>query len=107
MWDEALSPFPDGREAGRVARAPVLRSPPSFGTHAIHVFNIYGVHRMMGHRHLTTTERYLHYAPDPDAAAKLSGLWGASEGSGSFRLAASLRRLLGSPMGSLATTRSR
>ena len=22
-----------------------------------------------------TTERYLHYAPDPDAAAKLSGLW--------------------------------
>ena len=30
---------------------------------------------MMGHRHITTTERYLHYAPDPDAAAKLSGLW--------------------------------
>jgi integrase len=28
--------------------------------------------RMMGHRHITTTERYLHYAPDPDAAAKLS-----------------------------------
>jgi hypothetical protein len=30
---------------------------------------------MMGHRHITTTERYLHYAPDPDTAAKLSGLW--------------------------------
>ncbi|HEY1518767.1 MAG TPA: hypothetical protein VGF91_20225 [Solirubrobacteraceae bacterium] len=30
---------------------------------------------MMGHRHITTTERYLHYAPHPDAAAKLSGLW--------------------------------
>jgi hypothetical protein len=30
---------------------------------------------MMGHPHITTTERYLHYAPDPDAAAKLSGLW--------------------------------
>jgi hypothetical protein len=30
---------------------------------------------MMGHRHITTTERYLHYAPDPDAAAKLSRLW--------------------------------
>jgi hypothetical protein len=30
---------------------------------------------MMGHRHITTTERYLHYAPDPYAAAKLSGLW--------------------------------
>jgi hypothetical protein len=35
---------------------------------------------MMGHRHITTTERYLHYAPDPDAAAKLSGLWGGDEG---------------------------
>jgi hypothetical protein len=30
---------------------------------------------MMGHRHITTTERYLHYAPNPEAAAKLSGLW--------------------------------
>lgn len=89
----------------RVLRFHDLRH--SFGTQAIHVFDIYEVQRMMGHRHLTTTERYLHYAPDPDAAAKLSGLWGASEGSGSFRLAASLRRLLGSPMRSLATTRSR
>jgi hypothetical protein len=43
-------------------------------------FNIYEVQRMMGHRHITTTERYLHYAPDPDAAAKLSRLW-HSEGS--------------------------
>ena len=32
---------------------------------------------MMGHRHITTTERYMHYAPDPDAAAKLSALWEA------------------------------
>jgi len=47
----------------------------SFGTQAIRAFNIYEVQRMMGHRHITTTERYLHYAPDPDAAAKLSGLW--------------------------------
>ena len=30
---------------------------------------------MMGHRHITTTERYLHYAPDPDAAERLSALW--------------------------------
>jgi hypothetical protein len=30
---------------------------------------------MMGHRHITTTERYLHYAPDPNAAAKLTALW--------------------------------
>jgi integrase len=48
----------------------------SFGTQAIRAFNIYEVQRMMGHRHITTTERYLHYAPDPDAAAKLSGFVG-------------------------------
>jgi len=47
----------------------------SFGTQAIRAFNIYDVQRMMGHRSITTTERYLHYAPDPDAAAKLSALW--------------------------------
>jgi integrase len=51
----------------------------SFGTQAIRAFNIYEVQRMMGHRSITTTERYLHYAPDPDAAAKLSSLW-ASDG---------------------------
>lgn len=32
------------------------------------------------HDQHTTTERYLHYAPDPDAAAKLSGLWGVPPG---------------------------
>jgi integrase len=50
----------------------------SFGTQAIRAFNIYEVQRMMGHRHITTTERYLHYAPDPNAAAKLSKLWDAA-----------------------------
>jgi hypothetical protein len=29
---------------------------------------------MMGHRRITTNERYLHYAPDPGAAAKLFSL---------------------------------
>ncbi len=51
----------------------------SFGTQAIRAFNIYEVQRMMGHRHITTTERYLHYAPDPDAAAKLTSLWRVEE----------------------------
>ena len=37
---------------------------------------------MMGHRHITTTERYLHYAPDPDAAAKLSRLWESDDSPG-------------------------
>jgi integrase len=51
----------------------------TFGTQAIRVFKVHEVQRMMGHRHITTTERYLHYSPDPDAAAKLSALWAAGE----------------------------
>jgi integrase len=54
----------------------------SFGTQAIPAFNNYEVQRMMGHRHITTTERYLHYAPVPDAAAKLSGLWQSDDPGG-------------------------
>lgn len=66
------------QSAAKRAGLPVLRFHDlrhSFGTQAIRVFNIYEVQRMMGHRHITTTERYLHYAPNPEAAAKLSGLW--------------------------------
>ena len=33
----------------------------------------------MMHRHITTTERYLHNAPNPEAAAKLSVLWSDEE----------------------------
>ncbi len=65
--------------AAQRAGLPVLRFHDlrhSFGTQAIRAFNIYEVQRMMGHRSITTTERYLHYAPDPDGAAKLSGLLG-------------------------------
>jgi integrase len=50
----------------------------TFGTLAIRVFKIHEVQRMMGHRHITTTERYLLYSPDPDGAAKLSALWADS-----------------------------
>lgn len=70
------------RNAAKRAGLPVLRFHDlrhSFGTQAIRVFNIYEVQRMMGHRHITTTERYLHYAPNPEAAAKLSGLWREDE----------------------------
>ncbi len=42
--------------------------------------NIYELQRLMGHRNITTTERYLHYAPDPDLAARLSGLWDDDSG---------------------------
>jgi integrase len=70
------------RSAALRAGLPVLRFHDlrhSFGTQAIRVFNIYEVQRMMGHRHITTTERYLHYAPNPEAAAKLSGLWSGGD----------------------------
>jgi len=72
------------RSAAKRAGLPVLRFHDlrhSFGTQAIRVFNIYELQRMMGHRHITTTERYLHYAPNPEAAAKLSGLWSDAEAS--------------------------
>jgi integrase len=49
----------------------------TFGTQAIRVFKIHEVQRMMGHRRITTTERYLHYEPDPVGAAKLTELWGS------------------------------
>jgi integrase len=48
----------------------------TFGTQAIRRFKIHEVQYMMGHRSITTTERYLHYAPDPQGAAKLTELWG-------------------------------
>ncbi len=38
-------------------------------------FKIYEVQRMMGHRHITTTERYLHYAPDPMLQPSSPALW--------------------------------
>jgi integrase len=71
------------RNAAKRADLPVLRFHDlrhSFGTQAIRAFNIHEVQRMMGHRHIATTERYLHYAPNPEAAAKLSGLWSDDEG---------------------------
>lgn len=48
----------------------------TFGTRAIRRFKIHEVQYMMGHRSITTTERYLHYAPDPEGATKLTELWG-------------------------------
>jgi hypothetical protein len=48
----------------------------TFGTQAIRTFKIHDVQRMLGHRHVTTTEKYLHYAPDSEASAKLTELWG-------------------------------
>jgi integrase len=91
------------RSAAKRAKLPELRLHDlrhSFGTQAIRVFNIYEVQRMMGHRHITTTERYLHYAPDPDAAAKLSGLWGAPAGADGSNVVP-IRREAGETLGRL------
>jgi integrase len=41
--------------------------------------NIYELQRLIGHRHITTTGRYLHYAPDPDLAARLTRLWDSDQ----------------------------
>jgi hypothetical protein len=41
---------------------------------AVTVVDATVVRRLMGHRHITTTEHYLRHAPNPEAAAKLSGL---------------------------------
>jgi hypothetical protein len=35
---------------------------------------------MMGHRHITTTERHLHYTLNPEALAELAQLWGERGG---------------------------
>lgn len=51
----------------------------TFGTQAIRVLKIHEVQQLMGHRHIATTERYLHYAPDREIANKLSTLWEGSE----------------------------
>jgi integrase len=48
----------------------------TFGTQAIRMFKIHELQRMLGHRHVTTTEIYLHYAPDSEASMKLTELWG-------------------------------
>ncbi len=68
--------------AGRRAGLPRIRLHDlrhSFGTQAIRVLKVHEVQRLMGHRHLVTTERYLHYAPDPDTAMRLTALWHGSE----------------------------
>jgi hypothetical protein len=65
--------------------------------------NIYELQRLMGHRHITTTERCLHYAPDPNLAARLTGLWddhsAPKRSSRSARLASRLRSVWGAVTG--------
>lgn len=48
----------------------------SFGTMAVRVFPITDVQTWMGHADITTTRKYIHYSPQPEAAARLGALVG-------------------------------
>jgi integrase len=48
----------------------------SFGTMAVRVFPITDVQTWMGHADIATTRKYIHYSPQPEAAAKLGALVG-------------------------------
>jgi integrase len=48
----------------------------SFGTMAVRQFPITDVQTWMGHADITTTRKYIHYAPQPEAAARLGALVG-------------------------------
>jgi integrase len=46
----------------------------SFGTMAVRRFPLTDVQTWMGHADIATTRKYIHYAPQPEAAAKLGAL---------------------------------
>jgi integrase len=46
----------------------------SFGTMAVRRFPITDVQTWMGHADIATTRKYIHYAPQPEAAARLGSL---------------------------------
>jgi integrase len=52
----------------------------SFGTMAVRQFPITDVQTWMGHADIATTRKYIHYAPQPEAAAKLGALVGEQLG---------------------------
>ena len=52
----------------------------SFGTMAVRQFPITDVQTWMGHAEIATTRKYIHYAPQPEAAARLGALVGEQLG---------------------------
>jgi integrase len=52
----------------------------SFGTTAVRQFPITDVQTWMGHADIATTRKYIHYAPQPEAAARLGALVGEQLG---------------------------
>lgn len=52
----------------------------SFGTMAVRVYPLTDVQTWMGHADITTTRKYVHYSPQPEAAARLGALVSESGG---------------------------
>ena len=65
----------------------------TFGTQAIRKFKIHEVQRMMGHRHITTTERYLHHACPTQTPRRSSRSCGATAAPGMAALRRAHRRM--------------
>jgi hypothetical protein len=75
--------FISASERTRLPRLPLHDLRDTFGTQAILVFKVREVQRPMGHRHITTIERYLHDPPDlaapifvPARGSLFGRLWG-------------------------------
>jgi hypothetical protein len=64
--------------SGGSCSLPVILTRTSFGTQMIQRFDIYKIQRWLGHKSITTTEKYLHYKADPDTAAAMGDLWATS-----------------------------
>jgi hypothetical protein len=74
-WSE----LPTKTKAGALRNGVLLEDPiipydlrHTFGTLAVRKASLADVQAWMGHRHITTTMRYVHYVPQHDAAAKLT-----------------------------------
>jgi integrase len=72
--------FIGAAERAGLRRVPFKALRDSFGTTAIQGFDLYTVQRFLGHKSITTTEKYLHYKAQPDAAKGMGVLWASSPG---------------------------
>jgi site-specific recombinase XerD len=51
----------------------------TFGTEMVKRVDVHTLQRLMGHAHITTTQKYLHYRPDPGLSALMDEVWEAGE----------------------------
>jgi len=74
--------FVKAGEAAKLRRLRFHDLRHSFGTMAVRVFPITDVQEWMGHADISTTRKYVHYAPRRDAATKLGALVGDEPAAG-------------------------